>query len=118
MHAEYAWVSSVLATGDATDVVRISGGSDHAEPEKSKDEELCVRDIILSEDTYYKNTVPQAVRSALEVFARDGDTRECGSRECATIYIYIYILRYRFRQTHIFQRDARISFYTACFYYY
>jgi hypothetical protein len=44
MHAEYAWVSSALATGDVTDVMgHVSGGSDRASSEKNKDGKLCAR---------------------------------------------------------------------------
>jgi hypothetical protein len=50
MHAEYAWVSSMLATGDATDVERISGGNDHTNSKKSKRRFVTV---ILSEDIYF-----------------------------------------------------------------
>lgn len=59
MHVEYAWVSSMLATGDAIDVAKcISGGSDRARLEKNKDEKLCVSGNISSlEHTFYKNTI-------------------------------------------------------------
>lgn len=58
MHAEYAWVSSMLATGDAIDVAKcISGGSDRARLKKSEDEKLGVGYNILLEDTFYKNII-------------------------------------------------------------